>query len=232
MYGLRAAIYSRAPNNCEKAPRRTKSFWPTFLEEIPTAAEGGSAVKAGRFISSLCLLLVVIGAALAQKVNVDWERGANFTRYRTFAWGACEDPGELQLWRPRIVQDIEFQLAAKGFRKALQGQQPDVVVSYRSDVEERVSYVGFDYGYGPGWGPGPTLGWGPSWGWGWSGGPFTMEPVVQREFVLTVDIVDARYHHPLWRGEATEALSGKSEKNIRRLRKAVQKLFRNYPYGD
>jgi hypothetical protein len=59
-----------------------------------------------------------------------------------------------------------------------------------------------------------------------------MEPVVQREFVLTVDIVDARYHRPLWRGEATEALSSKSEKNIRRLRKAVQKLFRNYPYGD
>jgi hypothetical protein len=209
---------------------------PRFLEEIPTTAEGGSAVKAGRFISSLCLLLVVTGCALAQNVNVDWERGANFSLYRTFAWGACEDPGELQLWRPRIVQDIEFQLAAKGFRKALQGQQPDVIVSYRSDVEERVSYVGFDYGYGQNWGPGPgpgpALGWGPTRGWGWSGGPFTMEPVVQREFVLTVDIVDARWRHPLWRGEATEALSSKSEKNIRRLRKAVQKLFRNYPYGD
>ena len=193
-------------------------------------------MKAGRFISSICLLLVVIGCALAQKVNVDWERGVNFTQYRTFAWGACEDPGELGLWQPRIVEDIEFQLSVKGFRKAAQGQQPDVIVSYRSDVEERVRYVGFDYGYGQNWGPGPgsgpVLGWGPIWGWGWSGGPFTMEPVVQREFVLTVDIVDARRNQPLWRGEATEAISSNSEKNIRRLRKAVEKLFRNYPYGD
>ncbi|HKQ75513.1 MAG TPA: DUF4136 domain-containing protein [Blastocatellia bacterium] len=193
-------------------------------------------MKAGRFISSLCLLLVVTSSAFAQKVNVDWERGANFTRYRTFAWGACEDLEELQLWGPRIVQDIESQLAARGFRKAPLGQQPDVIVSYRSDVEERVSFVGFDYGYGQNWGPGPgpgpALGWGPTWGWGWSGGPFTMEPVVQREFVLTVDMVDARRNQPLWRGAATDALSRKSEKNVRRLRKAVVKLFENYPYGD
>jgi hypothetical protein len=193
-------------------------------------------VKAGRFISSICLLLVATVCAFAQKVNVDWERGANFQLYRTFAWGDCEDPGELELWRPRIVQNIEYQLAIKGFRRAIEGQQPDVIVSYRSDVEERVTFVGFDYGYGQNWGPGPgpgpALGWGPTWGWGWGGGPFTLEPVVRQEFVLTVDMVDARRNQLLWRGEATEDFSSKSEKNVRRLRKAVEKLFRNYPYGD
>ncbi len=184
-----------------------------------------------RIISSLCLLFVVASGALAQKVNVDWERGVNFTGYRTYAWGACEDPGELELWGPRIVQNIEFQLSVKGFRKALPGEQPDVIVSYQSDVEERVSFVGYDYGYGPGWGPGPGLGWGPSWGWGWGGGPVTVEPVTRREFILTVDLVDARRNQLLWRGEATEDISSKSDKNIRRLRRAVGKLFRNYPYG-
>src|SRR5262245_17864220 len=241
MYGWRAAIYIRALNDCEKAPRRAKSYreesthWFTELAGETMKIRGTRrrlvprfwwgfpqlrrrrAVKAGRFISILCLLLVAPCCALAQKVNVDWERGANFTRYRTFAWGVCEDPGEFELWRPRIVQDIEFQLAARGFRKAPQGQQPDVIVSYRSDVEERVTYVGFDYGYGQNWGPGPgpgpALGWGPTWGWGWGGGPFTMEPVVRREFVLTVDMVDARLNQPLWRGEATEDISRKSEKN-------------------
>ncbi|HEV2667726.1 MAG TPA: DUF4136 domain-containing protein [Blastocatellia bacterium] len=185
-----------------------------------------------RIISCFCLLFVAPYVALGQKVSVDWERGASFQRYTTYAWGECEDLGELRLWQPRIVQDIEFQLAVRGFRKAAPGQQPDVIISYQTDVEERASFVESDYGYGPGWGPGPALGWGPSWGWGWNGGPVTVEPVVERKFELTVEIVDARRNQLLWHGDATDTLSHKSEKNVKRLRRAVEKLFRNYPYGD
>src|SRR6266540_3861649 len=83
-----------------------------------------------------------------------------------------------------------------------------------------------------GWGLGPAMGWGPSWGWGWNGGPVTVEPVVEQKFELTVEIVDARRNQLLWRGDATDNLSHKSEKNIKRLRRAVEKLFMNYPYGD
>lgn len=188
-------------------------------------------MKATRVISSFCLLFVVAVVALGQRTPVGWERGVSFQRYRTYAWGACEDPGELRLWQPRIVQNIESQLAARGFRKVPPGQHPDVIVSYRSDVEERASFVQYDYGYGPGWGLGPALGWGPSWGWGWNGGPVTVEPVVERKFTLTVEIVDARRNQLLWHGDAAENLSSKSEKNTRRLRRAVEKLFRNYPHG-
>jgi uncharacterized protein DUF4136 len=189
-------------------------------------------VKAIRIISCFCLLFVAAGAALGQKVNVDWEPGADFRLYRTYAWGACGDPGDLRIWQPQIMQDIESQLAARGFRKAAPGQQPDFIITYRSDVEERASFVESDYGYGPGWGLGPALGWGPSWGWNWNGGPVTVEPVVERKFQLEVEIVDARRNQLLWHGEATDNLSHKPEKNIRRLRRAVGKLFRNYPYGD
>ncbi|HEY8460507.1 MAG TPA: DUF4136 domain-containing protein [Blastocatellia bacterium] len=188
-----------------------------------------------RVISGFCLLfaaLVTPGAALGQKVNVDWAPGVNFPSYRTYAWDACGDPGDLRRWQPQIMRDIEFQLWVRGFRKALPGQQPDVIVSYISDVEERATFVEYDYGYGPGWGLGPALGWGPSWGWNWSGGPVTVEPVVERKFELTVEIVDARRNQLLWRGDVTDRLSRKSEKNAKRFRRAVQKLFRNYPYGD
>jgi hypothetical protein len=192
-------------------------------------------MKAMRVISSFCLLFVVFAAssvALGQKVNVDWEPGANFLPYRTYAWGECGDPGALRIWSPQIMQDIEAQLAVKGFRRAPPGQQPDVIITYRGDIEERASFVEYDYGYGPGWGLGPALGWGPSWGWNWSGGPVTVEPAVERKFELTVEIVDARRNQLVWRGDATDSLSRKSEKNIKRVRRAVAKLFRNYPYSD
>jgi len=187
-------------------------------------------MKTTRVILGLCLLLVATSGAPGQKVDVDWARGANILRYRTYAWGECVDTGESQLWQERIVQNVESQLAAKGFRKAAPDQQPDVIVNYRSDVKERVSSVAYDYGYGPGWGFGPGFGWGPSWGWGSRG--FIAEPVVQREFALTVELVDARQNQLLWRGVATDVVSRKSEKNIKRLRRAVEKLFKNYPYGD
>ena len=174
----------------------------------------------------------MVSGALGQKVYVGWERGANFLQYRTYAWGECEDPGELQVWRPIIVQNIEAQLAARGFRKAQPGQQPDVIVSYQGDVKERVSYVAYDYANRQNWWLVPALGRGPSWGWDWNAGPVTVEPVVQREFELTVELVDARRNQLFWRGDGADHLSRKSEKNINRLRKTVEKLFRNYPYGD
>lgn len=188
-----------------------------------------------RIISSFCLLFVALVTpivALGRKAHVDWEPGANFQLYRTYAWGVCGDPGDLQAWSPRIMQDIEFQLGVRGFRKAPPGQQPDVIIIYRTEVEERASFVEYDYGYGPGWGLGPALGWGPSWGWNWNGGPVTVEPAVERKFELTVEIVDAQRNQLLWRGDASDHLSHKSEKNVKRFRRAVEKLFRNYPYRD
>ncbi len=190
-------------------------------------------MKAIRVLSSFCLLLFVAASvALGQEVNVAWERGVKFQRSGTYAWGACEAPVELRLWQPRIVQNIEFQLAAKGFRKASPGERPDFIVGYRSEVEDRASFVEYDYGYGPGWGLGPALGWGPSWGWNWNGGPVTIEPVVERKFTLAVEIIDARRNRLIWRGDATDNLSARSEKNVGRLRRAVERLFRGYPYGD
>lgn len=189
-------------------------------------------MQAMRIISCFCLLFVAASVALGQKVNVGWEPNANFLPYRTYAWGQCVDPGDLRGWQPQIMQDIESQLAIRGFRKAPPGQQPDVIITYRSDVEERPSFVESDFGYGPGWGLGPALGWGPSWGWNWNGGPVTVEPVVERKFQLEVVIVDARRNQLLWHGEATDHLSHKPEKNVRRFRRAVGRLFRNYPYSD
>lgn len=74
-------------------------------------------MKAKRVIQSFCLLLVAASVAMGQKVNVDWNRGADFLRYKTYAWGICEIPEELELWQGRIVQNVEAQLAARGFRK-------------------------------------------------------------------------------------------------------------------
>jgi hypothetical protein len=46
---------------------------------------------------------------------------------------------------------------------------------------------------------------------------------------LVVDIYDTASHHLVWRGLAHDQLSGKSDKDTKKLEKAVDKLFDKFP---
>ncbi len=90
---------------------------------------------------------------------------------------------------------------------------------YSNSLTDQKEVVGTDYGMGPGWG----------WGWGW--GPSTVEynTYVTKEGTLVVELADAKNHQLLWRGSATSALSNNSDKNIKTLHHALNKLFKEYP---
>jgi Domain of unknown function (DUF4136) len=78
----------------------------------------------------------------------------------------------------------------------------------------------------------PTLetfytGWG---GWHWRGFGTSVTTVeTYKEGDLIVDIFDTSTERLLWRGVAVESLSDKSDKNIKVLNKAVEKLFEHFP---
>jgi Domain of unknown function (DUF4136) len=46
---------------------------------------------------------------------------------------------------------------------------------------------------------------------------------------LVVEISDPKQHDLLWRGSATDTISDNSDKNIKILNNAVNKLFKGYP---
>jgi len=174
-------------------------------------------MKAAHLIFCVFLLTMISSGAFGQKVNTDWDHSTDFTRYRTYAWLESKNPAGNQLWNQRIVQDIDSQLALKGFRKVDVGQQPDVYVTYNAGVKQNTSVVGYDYGFGPGW------------RWGGMGGMVQYNQVVENVGTLVVDIVDAQKKQLVWRGVASETLSDKSESNIGKLEKTVKKLFDKYP---
>ncbi len=47
-----------------------------------------------------CLLAV---AVQAQDVNVDWQRGNDFSKYKTYAWGESQHPIKDDMWAQRVV---------------------------------------------------------------------------------------------------------------------------------
>ena len=161
-------------------------------------------------------------AAFAQQVNYDFDRDIDFGRYKTFAYEVCmriEDP----LVDKRIVAALEQTLAAEGLAKV--AGDADVNVTYHTSTTEDVviDTTTWGYGYGPGWR------WGHG-GYGY-GGPLSSTTTIRRytRGTLVVDIWDARTKQLVWRGTASDTVSADPEKNDKRVRKALEKLFEKYP---
>ena len=165
----------------------------------------------------LVLALLTTSSAVAQKVNVDWDRGTDFSKFHTYAWQPSTHSAK-GLWNQRVIDAVNTQLQAKGFN--LVDANPDLWVVYSNSIKKNQQVVGTGYNMGPAWG----------WGYGW-GGPTTTtyQTYTTREGTLIVDIADANGHQLLWRGSATNSIADNSDKNIKTLNNAVNKLFKNFP---
>jgi Domain of unknown function (DUF4136) len=152
----------------------------------------------------LCLVPVV---ALAQQVNTDWKHGTDFSKYTTYAWGNSPRPVQDPLWNQRIVSDIDTALQGKGLQKVAADANPSLMVVYNAGVKQNVSYEGYRMGWGMG----------------------EINPVTENEGTLVVDLADPQSKMIIWRGMSAETLSDKSQKNIEKVQKMVNKMFEKYP---
>jgi hypothetical protein len=67
-------------------------------------------------------------------------------------------------------------------------------------------------------------------GWRWRGfGAFGPTTDTYEDRTLTVDLFDTKTKKLLWRGSSTDRLSDNSDKNIKNLDEAVEKLFKKFP---
>ena len=71
-----------------------------------------------RIIRVLCTagLMLMARSAAAQDVNYDYDRRANFSAYRTYAWVGGTTQAD-DLIHARIVAAVDRQLAAKGLTR-------------------------------------------------------------------------------------------------------------------
>ena len=190
--------------------REKKSCFLDKKEEI---------MKIARIVLSFCFLLVVGASAMAQKVNVDWDKATNFSGFKTYAWGN-NTVAQNQMMGDRIVRDIEAQLAAKGLQKVEASANPDLVVMYHAGRDTETQMNTIDTGmYGPGWG---------RWGYGGMGSSTTyVDKILVGQ--LIVDIGDVKNKKFIWRGTASATIPDKPEKGEKLINKAVTKMFQKFP---
>jgi Domain of unknown function (DUF4136) len=169
-----------------------------------------------RVFSVVVLSLLISSVAFAQKINIDWDRSANFSQFHTYMWEKSPHAAN-GLWNPRIIDGINQRLQAKGL--TMVDSNPDLWVVYSNSIHDQKQVVGTGYTFGPAWG----------WGWGWGGAPTTYNTYVTKLGTLVVEIADAKDKRLLWRGSATNTITDNSNKNINNLDKALNKLFQNFP---
>ena len=157
-------------------------------------------------VLAACLSLMST-AAFAQKVNVDYDKEADFSKFRSYKWERGQSAAS-PLVDKRIVGAIESQLASKGWAKT--DETPSAIVVYHAaiDAEKQLNA----------WGTGPR----------WRGiGTVTVDTIYTGQ--LVVDVYDAATRQLLWRGMVSDTVTDKPEKNERRLNEAVAKLFKQFP---
>lgn len=159
----------------------------------------------------LIALLIVSTSALQVDVKTDYDHKVNFSQYKTYSWLKVETPNSL--WDKRVKEAVDEVLAEKGWTQVPADGDVSIVAIGTTQEKPtlRTFYDGFD-------------------GWYWNGF-LTATTTVENYTVgtLVLDMFDTKTKRLIWRGSASDVLSGKPEKDEGKLKKAVQKMFEHFP---
>jgi hypothetical protein len=162
--------------------------------------------------ASVGTALLLATASFAQQVKTDYDRGTNFSQYKTYSWEKVQtqDP----LWVDRIKDAVNKALTAKGWTPVASGGDVSIVAIEMTKNQQSLNT--FYDGFGG--------------GWRWGGfGEATTTVDNYKVGTLVVDLFDAHTKTLLWRGSSSDTLSDKSDKNIKNLDKDAKKMFDHFP---
>jgi len=166
--------------------------------------------------ASVGIVLLSATASFAQQVKTDYDRGADFSQYKTYSWEKVQTPDPL--WVDRIKEAVNASLTAKGLTPVESGGDISIV-AMEMTKNNRTLNTYYD-GFGGGW----------RWGGGFGNATTTVD--TYKVGTLVVDLFDAKTKTVIWRGSSSDTLSDKSDKNIKNLDKGVQKMFDHFPPGE
>jgi hypothetical protein len=166
------------------------------------------------------VLLALPAMLVAQDVKIDFDKTYNFTPVKTFSikiatgWG--NDLGER-----RVLAEFEQAITEKGWKKVDEGHA-DIIVLLHGATQVKHNTNTFYSGTG---------GYGAYGYRGFSGGMGSATTTVSEYTVgtLVVDMFDAKTKNLVFRGTAQDELSDKADKNAKKLAKASDKMFKEFP---
>jgi len=178
------------------------------------------------FVLSVITLLLTAGSSLAQDVGYNFDKSADFSKFKTYKWVPIKDAAKVSDLVDKQIKDaLDAELATKGLSK-VDGEDANLFIGYQPAVGEEKQVNS----YSTGWGAGP--GWGRGWyGGGMSSTTTTTSTSTIYKGQLVLDMYDSANHNLIWRGIASKTIDPKAkpDKQQKNLAKAAKKLLKNYP---
>ena len=173
----------------------------------------------GGVMMGLGLALGLAATAAAQDVKTDFDKSADFSKYKTFS-AKIATSWNNPFGEQRALEIIETALAGKGWKKVDEASADTHVMIHGATQVKRDLNTFYSGGYG---------------GYGYRGyggmGMGTTSTTVNEYTVgtLVLDIFDAKTKQLLWRGTGSDEVSDKADKNQQKVQKATEKMFKNFP---
>jgi hypothetical protein len=181
-------------------------------------------MKAKKALFSLIATMsLLVGTLFAQQVKTDYDRSADFGKYKTFSWEHVKTQDALDV--DRIKSAVNAALTAKGWTQVDSGGDVSIMAIQMTHDQQTLNT--FYDGFGGGWG------WRRFGGGGFGGfGDATTTTDTYQVGTVVVDLFDTKTKQLLWRGTTSDTLSNNSSKNIENLNKGVEKMFKKFPPGS
>ena len=172
--------------------------------------------------AAMVLAVLCAGPGYAQKVKLDYDKKADFSRYKTYAW-LEGTPARQKLWHLHLVGSIEQHLRAKGLQQA-DPAAADLLIAYHVAVDTELSVADL---YTPS----------PTYVGGVTAGPFyysanSLPGSVGRYIrkgTMLVDAIDREKKEVVWRALTSVTLKDTNRQRLEQVNKAMRKIFEQYP---
>jgi hypothetical protein len=190
------------------------------------------AARKGLLLTMLLVMGSLAGCASGFKATHDYDPAHDFSGHNSWAW-ISKNPmtvGETNripnpLLEPRIMQAIEANLTAKGYKKLENAEEADFAVAFTVGSREEIKVDSYPSMYG---GYGYPRGWGGSY-YGMGYGTETTVRQYQKG-MLAVDIFDVSERMPMWHGVATKSITDSDRKKMdETVEAAVTAVLEGFP---
>lgn len=173
--------------------------------------------------TAAAVVTVSLAGCSGMSIRTDYNPGADFSKYSTYAWLATPETGDPRidnaLVEGRIKGAVDQALTAKGYRQ-VPADQATFWVGYHLSVEGRMDVNTVNSYYGYGWGR-----------WYYGPGYTDTQVTYYDQGTLLIDIVDAQAKELAWRGaaEAEVRPDVAPEERSKRINDAVTRILERFP---
>ena len=190
-------------------------------------AKAGGAL----LLTLLCGLLALGGCATGPEVRVDYDRTADFGRYKTFGFASplgTDRGGYQSIVSQHLKAATQREMEARGMR--LDSTAPELLVNFNAALNDKLRVTTV---------PTMTVGVGVGRGYyGYRAGMYSAWPLYAdqtmvtqyREGTLNIDVVDAVRKQLVWEGDVTDSVTQEMLDDVKAaVDAAVAAAFAKYP---